>query len=228
MNYKVYIHTNKQNGKKYIGITCQEKVERRWQNGNGYSKCPVFYNAIKKYGWDGFEHEVPFDGLTKEEAETKEVELISLHRSNNNKFGYNVENGGRVNKISDAQKEHLRIINTGKAHTEETKNKMSASHIGLSSAWLTGIKVSEETKAKHSTAWKGAKNPRAKAVYQYDLQGNFIAKYECMEEAKEVLGLPNTSHISQCCTGQRNKAYGFMWSYFLEDKKPYENHVRAV
>lgn len=222
MAYKVYMHTNKKNGKKYIGITGQESVRRRWKNGKGYSKCPVFYNAIKKYGWDGFEHEVLFDGLSKEEAEAKEIELISLYKSNNNKFGYNVENGGRVSKMSEAQKEHLRTINTGKKHTEETKKKMSASHIGKSATWLVGIKASEERKAQLSAANKGTKNPRAKSVYQYDLQGNFVAKYEYMEEAKKALNLSSTSHISKCCNGERNKAHGFMWSYSLENKKPYE------
>lgn len=33
-NYKVYIHTNKLNNKKYIGITKQDP-ERRWKNGWG-------------------------------------------------------------------------------------------------------------------------------------------------------------------------------------------------
>ena len=36
-NYKVYVHINKVNGKRYYGVTCQ-KVNRRWKNGKGYYK----------------------------------------------------------------------------------------------------------------------------------------------------------------------------------------------
>jgi hypothetical protein len=34
--YFVYKHENKINDKCYVGITCQSKPERRWQNGLGY------------------------------------------------------------------------------------------------------------------------------------------------------------------------------------------------
>ena len=42
---------------------------------------------------------------TKEEAEQKEIELISQYQSNNRNFGYNIENGGNsTGKISEEQK----------------------------------------------------------------------------------------------------------------------------
>lgn len=69
--YCIYCHTNKINGKKYIGQTRQE-LNRRFRDGEGYKECPKFYNAIKKYGWDNFEHEVLFEHLTLEEANQKE------------------------------------------------------------------------------------------------------------------------------------------------------------
>ena len=61
-NYCVYQHTNKINGKIYIGITCQ-KPEKRWgSQGRKYEECPYFWKAIQKYGWENFEHKILFDG----------------------------------------------------------------------------------------------------------------------------------------------------------------------
>lgn len=104
--YSVYKHETP-SGKIYIGIT-KQKPANRWLNGKGYALQPYFYNAILKYGWSNIKHEVLFTGLTMEEAEAKEVELIAQYKSNIRAYGYNVERGGRVNKTSDETREKLR------------------------------------------------------------------------------------------------------------------------
>lgn len=92
--YCVYKHTNKFNGKVYIGITCR-KPEIRWNNGKGYENNEYFYRAIQKYGWDeGFIHEIIADGLTKDAACKIEIELIAAYDSTNYKNGYNCSAGG--------------------------------------------------------------------------------------------------------------------------------------
>lgn len=54
----IYMHTNKINNKKYIG-QIKQNPERRWrEGGKGYVDSPKFWNAIQKYGWDNFEHEI--------------------------------------------------------------------------------------------------------------------------------------------------------------------------
>ena len=45
-NYKVYIHTNQINGKKYIGLTKQTCEERWRHDGTGYKSQIKFYRAI--------------------------------------------------------------------------------------------------------------------------------------------------------------------------------------
>lgn len=188
----------------------------------GYRNQKRFYSAIKSYGWDGFTHEVIASGLSKEQAEQMESELISRYKSNDMRFGYNIENGGVIHKLSEEQKRHLSEVNKGKHHSEETKAKMSKSHMGMSTKWLTGRKASEEAKQKMSAQRKGINNARAKAVYQYRLDGSFVCKYGYMDLIKYALGIKSTSHISRCCLGQRGKAYGYMWSYEFKTMAPYK------
>lgn len=96
MKYIVYRHICP-NGKIYIGITkCEPQI--RWNNGKGYKPNKRLYNDILKYGWINFKHEILFRNLTKEEAEQKEIELIQLYQSYKNKFGYNIEQGGKIKK----------------------------------------------------------------------------------------------------------------------------------
>ena len=103
----VYIHINKINGKKYIGQTCQD-LDDRWKNGNGYQRNPYFWNAIKKYGWDSFEHKVLSSNLTLEEANTIEEYYISLFDTTNKEYGYNMQSGGKNKLHIQATKEKIR------------------------------------------------------------------------------------------------------------------------
>lgn len=105
--YCVYVHTNKANGKRYVGITSM-LPEKRWANGHGYRSNVLFYRAIKKYGWESFKHSVLFDGLTREEAYAKEIELISTFKASNPRFGYNIDKGGNgSNRITEETRKKL-------------------------------------------------------------------------------------------------------------------------
>ena len=111
LQYSIYIHINEvdENNNCYIGRTSL-KPERRWRsNGDGYKECQRMYDAIKKYGWDNFSHVVLCYGLSKEEADEMEIKLISIFKTTNEKFSYNIQNGGD---------------GVGK-HSIETRNKIS-------------------------------------------------------------------------------------------------------
>lgn len=45
--FSVYMHDNKINHKKYIGITGQDP-EARWRKGTNYRTCIAFRRAIEK------------------------------------------------------------------------------------------------------------------------------------------------------------------------------------
>lgn len=57
-----------------------------------------FYNAIKKYGWDNFTHEVVYSNLNKQAADKLEKELI--HKYNSIEEGYNLKEGGSRGELS--------------------------------------------------------------------------------------------------------------------------------
>ena len=172
----VYIHTNKTNNKVYIGLTNQNP-EDRWRNGKGYQKDQsVFYRAIQKYGWDGFEHIIFAENLTESEANQMERRLIALYKTNccrykNPEYGYNMTDGGdghrgwtpteesRINmsnaqkgkKLSEEHKRKISLSEKGKRLSEEHKEKIGKVHRGKF--------VSEETRKKISQAKKGKPSP---------------------------------------------------------------------
>lgn len=89
--YTIYRHTSPSD-KVYIGQTCQ-KVWVRWlHTGNGYKKEPIFWKAIKKYGWENIKHEILLEGLDKPNADYAETYLIRWYKLH--KLSYNVTDGG--------------------------------------------------------------------------------------------------------------------------------------
>lgn len=118
----IYIHKNKINGKIYVGQTCQ-KPEHRWNNGEGYKGSPHFYSAIKKYGWDNFEHIILEKNLTLEQANKKEEYYIKILKTQNNKYGYNDRAGGSNSKLSEEQKKKISEKHKGIKQSQETINK---------------------------------------------------------------------------------------------------------
>ena len=47
----------------------KNRPEQRWHRGSNYPGNRYFTDSIKKYGWEGFSHEVLYEGLTEKEAE---------------------------------------------------------------------------------------------------------------------------------------------------------------
>ena len=211
-DWTVYKHTFP-NGKVYIGVTSQN-IDRRWRNGRGYLcknkfgeyRQPLMAKAVMKYGWDNILHEIICDKLTKEEAEQMEQNLIAQYQSNNKKHGYNIRSGGSINShLSDEGKEKISKANKGKRTGEDSPH------------W--GKKRTEETRKRQSENHadvSGGKNPRAKKVAQYDLEGNFVRLWECSMDITRELGFDNST-IGKCCKGYIEKAYGFIWRYYIEE-----------
>lgn len=191
-DYVVYVHTNKINGKRYVGIT--NNITKRWYGkGKKYSNCPHFWAAIQKYGWDNFTHEIIERGLSREEANDAEVYYIAKFRTREKEYGYNIQEGGKVVPTM-----------AGKHHSEATKKKMRESALGRI--------ISDEQRRKHSEFMRGymvgSRNPNSTPVRCI----NTGEVFECQTAAAKAKGV-SASKISLCCQGKRNHTHGFRWEY---------------
>lgn len=241
-NYTVYKHTSPI-GKVYIGIT-RQIPERRWRKGEGYIDNDYFYKAIKKYGWDNFKHEILFEGLSKDEACKKEIELISGTSANIREFGYNITEGGNAPKLSEETKEKLRRTRIGRSPSEETRKKMSLSQKGRKHSAETkekmskalsgenhpmyGKHLSDETRRKMSEArkgenayWYGKKRDKEtieKCVAHSRKPIICIETREVFSSISEASAIKNISRtaIGNCLSGISKTSGGYHWEYYKE------------
>lgn len=153
----VYEHKNKTNGMRYIGITSCPPNKRWGKNGSHYKSNAHFWNAIQKYGWDGFEHNILYSGLSVQDACTKEKELIEKYQTYNFAFGYNNTKGGEgVVEFSDHSKQLMSDSRKNRVITDEWRKHLSESGKGHI-PWNKGKHLSEEHKEKLRIASTGRK-----------------------------------------------------------------------
>lgn len=194
-NYTIYMHVFP-NGKKYIGITNGDVIER-WKNGFGY-KTQFVFTAIVKFGWDNIEHHILYTNLTKEEAIEKERALISRYRSTVNENGYNVDLGGEGKGThSESTKRKISQSKTGRCISEETKTKLR-------------IAMTDERKKKMTTA-----SVNKCSIPVVCVETGIV--YQSASHAHRMTGIDTTS-ICRCCKHEKKyKKYktagGYHWEY---------------
>lgn len=238
--YSVYIHKNKLNDMRYIGITSQD-LDVRWQDGNGYRKQSHFWRAIQKYGWNGFDHIVVATGLTAEEAYQMEVELIEKYHTTDSRYGYNKSIGGESGakgvehsiKNKKATSEALKRLWSNpefkRKHSERTAqmNKTASIREKRSEAGRNRV-VSDETKQRISENRKGKgkvkRTPEQIEHMKAHHSGGSEKRpvvcvetgvvYACINDAARALSI-NKKQISGCCrcVPHYNTAGGYHWKY---------------
>lgn len=184
--YTIYRHITPEN-KSYIGVT-KLKVNDRFQNGNGYKNCSRFKKAIDKYGWENIKHEILYISNDKEEALLKEIEFISLFKSNDENYGYNIERGGSKKNLVGKYNSFY-----GNHHTFEQKQKWSLERKGKL-AW---------NRNKYGKINKT--NKRVKCVETGKI-------FECVRDVERQLNIIHSS-ISKCCNKKIKTAGGYHWEF---------------
>lgn len=240
--YKIYVYTNKVNGKKYVGQTSRFLRERAGKNGCQYNKSSRFWNAIQKYGWDNFSPEILYDNLTKDEADELEIKTISDLQTTDDKYGYNIALGGYMCSNPDGRIAVVQFdLNFNYLNRYESlKDAQIASNVNQSCIsrackhefcqagkfiWLFEEDYIHNNYDRDGMLYlinKEFISPHAKSVVQCDLEMNYIAEYKNICEASRETSV-RRNNISDNCTHRLKTAGGYIWMYKDEYEKIKDN-----
>ncbi len=162
---------------------------------------PKLYNSLKKYGFDNHIIELIL--------QCDEIDLTFWERYYQELY----------NTIENDNLNCFLVTTEDKSgrHTEETKRKMSeaakgkkksAEHIAKlpqNQKGYKGKKRSEETKLKQSL-----NNGKARKVYQYTKDNEFIKEWRNVTEAEKAYSINNVSGVA---LGKLKTCGGFKWKY---------------
>ena len=199
----IYLIENIINGKKYIGQTIQNDINKRWNKHKQVNKSFIgtcLYNAYKKYGISNFKFKIIcicFD----EDTNKFEEEYVKKHDTLYPN-GYNMIEGGKSRKFTPFLKElissklsGINHPNYGKHLKEETKKKLSEGTKGNKNHNF-GKRPSEETIAKiREAAYKRHQNTEIKYSDETKekISNSLVEYYKnvSLENVKKILGLNN-------------------------------------
>lgn len=164
----VYKITNLVNGKVYIGQSIN--IKNRWKDhinslNREDSNCTLLQRAWNKYKQESFSFEI-LELCSEDMLDEVEIKYIDIYNSRKN--GYNIEPGGNTNKYL----------------SDETKQKISESHLGM--------KMSDETRRKMSESRMGEKNP------MYGKTHSESTRRKISDATKGRPGRPRTEHQKEC------------------------------
>ena len=228
--YTVYEHISP-DGKRYIGKTGQEP-ERRWRKGEGYIQNKRFYEDIRRFGWDSFQHNIISKHADKESAADEERRLISLYGANDPGHGYNISGGDGAGAMAESTKALLSKSHKGKlagkknpmygrTHTEAARKLISeklkdyyTKHDGP----RRGAGASEETRRKLSESRRGSAKAqkaiealnRSKAKTVICIETGIV--YSSTHDVERKTGY-RQGNIAAACRGAYAQAYGYHWEY---------------
>lgn len=170
----IYLITNLQNGKQYIGQTSCT-VEKRWQEhvynaqGNKQRSAYPLYHAIRKYGKQGFCISVLAESSSQDEINDLERDFIASYNTLDKNFGYNRHEGGNKPPLGTPESQRkaglamrgkkrpgsgekisqaLRGRKLSQEHVEKMKGRVFSEQtrqkMSQSGGWRKGLKSSPE------------------------------------------------------------------------------------
>lgn len=202
IKYFIYKHINNINGKVYIGQTRQNPPSLRWAGGiqaYTYNSPTKFSNAIKKYGWENFSHEILCE-CTEKDVDDLEKYYIAFYNSTNDNFGYNIEYGGNALK-----KVPLETIEKHRqAGYNHTITEQGRFNISQARKKMVGWNHKESTKQKMSS-----NSGKTVEVSMLDLKYNLNYKFKSFKECYNHIckEIPDIKYGSLVCSVKYTKPF---------------------
>lgn len=135
---RIYVITNKTNGKQYVGQTTRSIPQRFREHLRLQAKCRALESALKKYGAEVFSIEQVGEAFSQLELDEMEATFIARLQTLA-PGGYNLRNGG--NGAGPMHPETIALMK---------KNAATAEHL----ARFTAMRLNREARAKHGEAMR--------------------------------------------------------------------------
>lgn len=219
--YYIYKATNTLNGKSYVGETCDfDKRKKEHLRCNPKEDCE-FHRAIQEFGVDKFEWEILETTDNKEKAH--ELEKYYIEKYNTYRKGYNMTKGGLGAPYHNARAVVLLTLNGDYIKRYDSAQDAEIDGFNNTDVLLNCKNLSYSCK-KHLFMFEdeyeknGAKKyikPQSKnkrTIIQCDINGNFIQKFESIQEAASVTNACRTT-ISGVLSKNYKTANGFIFVY---------------
>lgn len=246
--YKIY---NDINGKVYIGQTIQT-VKERFLDHLSCAKNKKYdtyiYRAMRKYGLENFNIiellKIQNESIDQLHIELNEVEklYIKMYQSVDSEYGYNTDDGGlscnKFRKEVDKYDFDGNFLCSYKSIVDAAKcMNCSANTIADACKGIhvhaTGFiwRFKGDDFYKYPVVQKDKRNIPITANYIttkvncYTLEDIYVCTYNSLEEAKNAVGLKNSSNITNVCRGKRNHSGGFKWYYANDPNQPDKSKI---
>lgn len=242
----IYKITNLINEKVYIGQTTTT-IDHRWGQHKTYrNKRNHLYSALDKYGIDNFKIEEisHYTRNTKEKLiqilNKKEIYYIAKYNSINPDFGYNISIGGNSNIGTcmafavDAYNLNGELIRSYESTTDAANDlKICITEVQKcckGKALVVAKKYVFRYKGEPFDKYDLYHYKRSTFVYQFDLDGNFIKRYDNYTQAALAVTGNRDSHVAikNSAIGENRTAYNYYWSTddnFDFDLENYRNRM---
>lgn len=237
-DYFIYKITNPI-GEVYIGQTCNPATRLdnyKWKSSNKQKKI---FESIIEYGYKNHIFEIFLDRYNKKSVDAEEIRLIALYKNAN--LSLNISDGGHLVSFT-RRKAVVKFSLNGDFIEEFLSIKDAADSIGINPCsinsalkkklfyckgflWCYKLDYEKGFIPTWVASNKG-KSTLAKELYQFDLGGNFIAKFNSAEEAGRVIGEIPTS-ISANLRGEIKRVKDWIFSYYTT-VEPYVKKTKKI